>query len=107
MLQNTTHRGNQTHVPWLDAVRLVAMFLVICCHCTDPFNFCPADSPDIQQVKFWGAAYGSVLRPCVPLFVMLTGALLLPVTGNISVFRSGGYPAIPGGIAGLYREYPA
>lgn len=26
-----------------------------------------------------GAIYGSVLRPCVPLFVMITGALLLPV----------------------------
>ena len=71
---------------WLDVVRLVAMFTVVCCHCTDPFNFYPGTSPDIGEIKFWGAAYGALLRPCVPLFVMITGALLLPVRGDISAF---------------------
>ena len=52
------------------------MFAVVCCHCTDPFNFYPGTSPEIGEIKFWGAAYGAVLRPCVPLFVMITGALL-------------------------------
>lgn len=55
-------------------------------HCTDPFNFYPGTSPDIGEIKFWGAAYGALLRPCVPLFVMITGALLLPVRGDISAF---------------------
>ena len=73
-------------VVWLDVVRLVAMFTVVCCHCTDPFNFYPGDSPDIDEIKFWGGVYGAVLRPCVPLFVMITGALLLPVRGEVSVF---------------------
>ena len=73
-------------VVWLDVVRLVAMFTVVCCHCTDPFNFYPGDSPDINEIKFWGGVYGAVLRPCVPLFVMITGALLLPVRGEVSVF---------------------
>ena len=76
----------KTHVVWLDVVRLIAMFTVVCCHCTDPFNFYPGDSPIIGDIKFWGAAYGSFLRPCVPLFVMITGALLLPVKGDTSVF---------------------
>lgn len=67
-------------VVWLDAVRLVAMFTVVCCHATDPFNFCPDPSAaNIGDIKLWGAVYGALLRPCVPLFVMLTGALLLPV----------------------------
>lgn len=67
-------------VVWLDAVRLVAMFTVVCCHATDPFNFCPDPSAaNIGEIKLWGAVYGALLRPCVPLFVMLTGALLLPV----------------------------
>lgn len=30
-----------SRVVWLDVVRLVAMFTVVCCHCTDPFNFYP------------------------------------------------------------------
>ena len=29
------------HIVWLDVVRLIAMFTVVCCHCTDPFNFYP------------------------------------------------------------------
>lgn len=52
------------------------MFALICCHCTDPFNFFPGTSPNIEEIKFWGAIYGALVRPCVPLFVMITGALL-------------------------------
>lgn len=62
------------------------MFTVVCCHCTDPFNFYPGTSPDIGEIKFWGAVYGAALRPCVPLFVMITGALLLPVRGSSGAF---------------------
>ena len=80
---NTTRK----HVVWLDVVRLVAMFTVVCCHSADPFNFYPGEPPaNIDEIKFWGAAYGAFLRPCVPLFVMITGALLLPVRGEISAF---------------------
>ena len=61
----------KTHVVWLDVVRLIAMFTVVCCHCTDPFNFYPGDSPIIGNIKFWGAAYGAFLRPCVPLLQSL------------------------------------
>lgn len=78
---------NKEHVVWMDVVRLAAMFMVVCCHCTDPFNFYPGEPPaNIDQIKFLGAAYGAFLRPCVPLFVMLTGALLLPVGGSTSIF---------------------
>lgn len=80
---NTTRK----HVVWLDVVRLVAMFTIVCCHSADPFNFYPGEPPaNIDEIKFWGAAYGAFLRPCVPLFVMITGALLLPVRGEISAF---------------------
>lgn len=82
------------HIVWLDVVRLVAMFTVVCCHCTDPFNFYPGTAPDIEDIKFWGAAYGAALRPCVPLFVMITGALLLPVKGDASVFYKKRIPRV-------------
>ena len=77
----------KNRVVWLDVVRFVAMFTVVCCHCADPFNFYSGEpSAELEQIKFWGAAYGAFLRPCVPLFVMITGALLLPVRGETSVF---------------------
>ena len=38
---NTTRK----HVVWLDVVRLVAMFTVVCCHSADPFNFYPGEPP--------------------------------------------------------------
>lgn len=84
----------KNHIVWLDVVRLVAMFTVVCCHCTDPFNFYPGTSPDIDDIKFWGAAYGAFLRPCVPLFVMITGALLLPVRNETSVFYKKRIPRV-------------
>jgi surface polysaccharide O-acyltransferase-like enzyme len=75
------------HIVWMDVVRLTAMFMVVCCHSTDPFNFYPGNPPaNIDEIKFLGAAYGAFLRPCVPLFVMLTGALLLPVHDTSSIF---------------------
>lgn len=83
-----------SRVVWLDVVRLIAMFTVVCCHCTDPFNFYPRTAPNIEDIKFWGAVYGAVLRPCVPLFVMITGALLLPVRGDASVFYKKRIPRV-------------
>lgn len=83
-----------SRVVWLDVVRLIAMFTVVCCHCTDPFNFYPGTAPNIEDIKFLGAVYGAVLRPCVPLFVMITGALLLPVRGDASVFYKKRIPRV-------------
>lgn len=82
----TVSKQKSGHIVWLDIVRLAAMFMVVCCHCTDPFNFYPGTSPEIGEIKFWGAAYGALLRPCVPLFVMITGALLLPVRESSGAF---------------------
>ena len=94
MNQTLTRQNAGQHIVWLDVVRLVAMFTVVCCHCTDPFNFYPGDSPDIVDIKFWGAVYGAALRPCVPLFVMITGALLLPISGETSVFYKKRIPRV-------------
>ena len=47
------------HIVWLDVVRLIAMFTVVCCHCTDPFNFYPGTAPNIGEIKLWGAIYGA------------------------------------------------
>jgi probable membrane protein len=92
-VMNLSNQKNQ-HIVWLDVVRFIVMFTVVCCHCTDPFNFYPGTAPNIGEIKLWGAIYGSVLRPCVPLFVMITGALLLPVRGDASTFYKKRIPRV-------------
>lgn len=94
MKQQTIELQKNSHIVWLDVVRFIAMFTVVCCHCTDPFNFYPGTAPNIEELKFWGAAYGAFLRPCVPLFVMITGALLLPVSGQTSSFYKKRIPRV-------------
>lgn len=71
-------------IVWLDVVRLVAMFTVVMCHCCDPFNCVPGITDD--SLKLCGAVYGTLVRPCVPLFVMITGALLLHVRHDAGTF---------------------
>lgn len=94
-MENKTILTANKHIVWLDVMRFVAMFTVVCCHCADPFNFYPGELPaNIDEIKFWGAAYGAFLRPCVPLFVMISGALLLPVKGEASVFYKKRIPRV-------------
>ena len=93
LVMNLSNQKNQ-HIVWLDVIRFIAMFTVVCCHCTDPFNFYPGTAPNIGEIKLWGAIYGSVLRPCVPLFVMITGALLLPVRSDASTFYKKRIPRV-------------
>lgn len=54
-------------------MRLIALFGVCICHACDPLSAFGAPAE-----KQWIEYYGSFVRFCVPLFVMLTGALLLP-----------------------------
>lgn len=62
---------------WIDWLRLVALFLVTLCHCCDPLLFNPLAAPS-TELSFWGAVWQCSTRACVPLFVCMTGALLLP-----------------------------
>lgn len=51
-VMNLSNQKNQ-HIVWLDVVRFIAMFTVVCCHCTDPFNFYPGTAPNIGEIKLW------------------------------------------------------
>lgn len=74
------------HIVWLDVTRAVAMLMVIGVHCIDPFYISPTLGV-LPEYKHWAAVYGSFLRPSVPLFVMMTGLLLLPVReASLGVF---------------------
>ena len=60
----------QSHIVWLDVIRTVAMLMVIGVHCIDPFYISPTLG-SLPEYKHWAAVYGSLLRPSVPLFVMI------------------------------------
>lgn len=75
MIQNSI---SDNRIVWLDVIRCVAMIMGIGVHCIDPFYISPTMRA-IPEYTHWAAIYGSLLRPSVPLFVMMTGLLLLPV----------------------------
>ena len=37
--------ATREHIVWLDVVRFVAMFTVVCSHSADPFNFYSGEPP--------------------------------------------------------------
>lgn len=84
MLQNQLPNSRK-RITWVDVLKFLSIFMVICIHCSDPFNVSPEarSNPDFN---FWGGIYGSFLRPCVPLFVMITGLLLLPIKMSFEDF---------------------
>ena len=71
---------------WVDALRIVACAMVVLSHCCDHFT---AAFDSNYTFFITGTAIGSLVRPCVPLFVMMTGVLLLPI--NSSMTLSGFY----------------
>ncbi len=77
----TRNLTDDNRMVWLDVVRCIAMLMVIGVHCIDPFYISPT-MRTIPEYTHWAAVYGSLLRPSVPLFVMMTGLLLLPVRAD-------------------------
>ena len=76
-----TQRSRET-IGWVDALRVIAVFLVVFAHCCDAF----VGSFDTDKRMFLtGVFTGSLTRPCVPLFVMMTGVLLLPLPREMSL----------------------
>ncbi len=69
-------------IGWIDALRVLAIVLVVVSHCCD--HFTALYGTDEQGYRL-GAIIGSLVRPCVPLFAMMTGVLLLPVNKTISL----------------------
>lgn len=81
--------GNQAvrqQIGWIDLLRVIACFLVVVSHSCDPFVSCFGSD---RSAFLAGSLTGSAVRPCVPLFAMMTGALLLPVsaTGLSAFYR--------------------
>ncbi|KUG13111.1 MULTISPECIES: acyltransferase [Elizabethkingia] len=72
----------RTYIPWVDLLRIVACFMVIISHSCDAFVGSFDNSFSFHTGVFWG----SLVRACVPLFAMMSGILLFPVTTDLSTF---------------------
>ncbi len=70
-------------IEWLDLLKFIAIFMMIAVHCTD--NVTPEQRSE-PWYNMWGSLYGSLLRPAIPLFLMVTGVLLLPVKETMTGF---------------------
>lgn len=69
----------------MDILRILACFLVVLAHCCDPF----VGRFDANPTEFLSGVYwGSFVRCSVPLFVMISGVLLLPVKMDMGSFYS-------------------
>lgn len=70
------------YLPWVDVLRIVACFMVVLCHACDAF----VGTFDGSDIFVTGVFWGSTVRACVPLFAMMSGILLFPVTTDLSTF---------------------
>ena len=69
-------------IGWVDALRILACFMVVLAHCCDGF----VAQFDSDPMAFYaGVTIGSLMRASVPLFVMMTGVLLLPVPQTVTL----------------------
>ncbi len=84
MKQNLINNPAIKHdIVWVDYIRVVACMLVVLAHCCDPF----VAGSSVEGFNA-GAIWGSFYRPSVPLFIMISGALLLPTSLKIGEFYS-------------------
>jgi surface polysaccharide O-acyltransferase-like enzyme len=71
-------KKNENRLSWPDNLRATAAIAVILLHVAAPVLY---KYPGIGLSKWWiGNIFDSAVRFCVPVFLMLTGALLLPKT---------------------------
>lgn len=79
---NQALKINPGQIGWVDFLRILACFLVVLAHCCDPFVGSFDGSTNFKAA----VCIGSLVRPCVPLFAMISGVLLFPVTMEMGAF---------------------
>lgn len=76
------HINEKNNVGWIDALRVIACLMVVFSHCCDPFV---AHFDANREMFLTGVFSGSLVRPCVPLFAMMTAVLLLPIKSGTTI----------------------
>lgn len=69
---NQLTQPQRTHYAWIDVLRIIAISLMVLAHACDGY----VAKFDTNRVAFLSGTFlGGLARSCVPLFVMITGAL--------------------------------
>ena len=76
------HLNEKNNVGWIDALRVIVCLMVVFSHCCDPFV---AHFDANREMFLTGVFSGSLVRPCVPLFAMMTAVLLLPIKSGTTI----------------------
>ena len=84
---------NDERIVFVDYIRVIACFLVMLVHSSE--NFYGADSSGLagnvsmlanEANRFWVAFYdGGVARTCVPLFMVVSAFLLVPLPAGMTL----------------------
>ncbi|MBD1394490.1 acyltransferase [Mucilaginibacter glaciei] len=80
---NTTFKPSPT--AYLNVLRIFACLMVLAVH-SGEFFYIGASNAIVRENHVWVNNYGSFMRACVPLFVMISGYLLLPIKEEPNVF---------------------
>lgn len=74
-------------VVWIDWMRVAACFMVMVVHCVEPFYLGGEGSYILTPGDaFWSSLFDSIVRSCVPLFIIASSYLLFPLRGSAADF---------------------
>lgn len=77
---------NKKRIYALDLLRVVACYLVIQQHASEFYYIGENGSVPVLDSTYWIGIMSAICRTSVPLFVMVSGYLLLPMSGTSSAF---------------------
>lgn len=87
MSSNSSLMEQQERIVWIDWMRVMACFMVMVVHSTEPFYLGGEGSLILSESNaYWAAFFDSVVRCCVPLFVIASSYLLFPLKQSASEF---------------------
>ena len=76
----------QNRILSFDMIRTIAIMMVVAIHSQSPLNSAFDSEGDLLGPAHWAKAFWHIIYTAVPLFVMLSGALLLGKDESILLF---------------------
>ena len=75
-----TQLKTKNRVVWVDWLRVAACFMVVVVHATEPFYLGGEGSQILTEADaYWSSLFDSLVRACVPLFIVASSYLQFPL----------------------------
>ena len=82
-----TQLKTENRVVWVDWMRVAACFMVLLVHSTEPFYLGGDGSRILTKADaYWASFFDSIVRACVPLFIVASSYLQFPLRYSTGVF---------------------